>query len=99
MRRKERFLSTRTKKITAMSDLAGVATINSGTTTVSVGAASVKSGSVILCTVQGYANTLTESLRSVAVTSIRTGGFNITMLGSMAPAGTLNVGYFVVSRP
>jgi len=99
MRRKERFLSTRTKKIVGMSDIAGIATINSGTTTVSVGAASVKSGSVVLITPQGYANTLTESGRSVMVGSIRAGGFNIFMAGSIAPAANLPVGYFVISRP
>ena|ERR1051325_7308816 len=99
MRRKERFLSTRTKKITAMSDLAGVTTILSGTTTVSVGAASVKSGSVILVTPQFYSATLTESQRGVMVTSVRAGGFNISMVGSMAPSANMPVGYFVVSRP
>jgi len=99
MRRKERFLSTRTQKMTVMASAAGIATINSGTTTVSVGAASVKSGSVILLTPQGYSATLTESLRNVAVGSIRAGGFNIFMVGSQAPSAAYNVGYFVVSRP
>jgi hypothetical protein len=99
MRRKERFLSTRSGRLVALGGMAGVATINSGTTTVSVGAASARSGSVILVTPQGYSGTLTESARSVQVGSIRAGGFNIFMTGSIAPAANLPVGWVVVSRP
>jgi len=99
MRRKERFLSTRTQRFVAMASAAGIATINSGTTTVSVGAASVKSGSVILLTPQFYSATLTESQRGVMVGSVRNGGFNIFMVGSQAPSANMPIGYFVVSRP
>lgn len=98
MRRKERFLSTRAQKLTGMASMAGVATINSGTTTVSVGAASARSGSIILLTPQFYGNTLTESQRGVTVGSVRTGGFNIFMVGSQAPSAAYPVGYLVVNQ-
>jgi hypothetical protein len=99
MRRKERFLSTRAQRLVGLAGMAGIATVGSGTTTVSVGAASVKSGSVVILTPQGYANTLTESLRSVQVGSVRTGGFAIVMTGSLAPSAAMNVGWLVISRP
>lgn len=99
MRRKERFLSTRSNRLVGLAGMAGVATVGSGTTTVSVGAASCKSGSVILLTPQWYAGTLTESLRNVAVGSVRAGGFNIFMVGSQAPnVGNYQVGWLVVNR-
>jgi len=99
MRRKERFLSTRAGRLVGLAGMAGVATVGSGTTTVSVGAASVKSGSVVILTPQMYASTLTDSVKGVMVSSIRAGGFNISMAGSVAPAANLPVGWVVVSRP
>lgn len=73
----------------------GIATINSGTTVVSVAATGVVSGDSILTSILQYASG--QSSQAIVVTfasSVRTDAFEIRTVGSNAPVGGMPVAWF-----
>lgn len=80
----------------------GIATINSGTTVVSIAAVGVVSGNAILTAIIQYASvqTLPGTIGMIPVTcarSVRTGAFEIVTVGSYAPLGDMPVAWFKIA--
>lgn len=77
--------------------LRGLATMNSGTTVVSVSAPAVRSGDVILTQMYMFA-TAQNSGQSIVtnVQSVRAGAFEIVSAGSLAPAANMNLAWFTL---
>ena len=78
----------------------GIATMNSGTTVVSVSATGVVSGDVILPGIYMYGDARTYNQSrfiGVAVESVRAGAFEIVATGSVAPIANMPVAWFKVA--
>lgn len=103
MRIKERFRKATVADLFGTSAMAGITTMSSGTTVVSVSATGVKSGDIIQATPYMYANTSVASGNGVAfiglqVSSVRAGAFEITAIGSRAPVADMPIAYNIIHR-
>ena len=77
--------------------LRGLATMNSGTTVVSVSAPAVRSGDVILTQMYMFATAQNSGQNIVTnVESVRAGAFEIRAAGSIAPAANMNLAWFTM---
>ena len=82
---------------TGHANIRNIATINSGTSVVSVQATGIVSGNVILTQVYMYGSALNSGQNIVTnVQSVRAGAFEITTGGSIAPAANMPVAWFVM---
>lgn len=100
---KERFARLTTKKMVSTTDWAGIATINSGTTVVSIAAAQAVSGAIIHATPYMFANAYVGSAGNVQqmVTvpiSIGGGAFLIVTAGSLATTAPMPVAWSIVNQ-
>lgn len=99
---KERFARLTTKKFVSTTDWSGVATINSGTTVVSVAAAQAQSGAVIITNAYQYPNATTaDSFHGRWITvpiSVANGSFLIVTAGSLAPTANMPVAWMIVNQ-
>ena len=83
--------------IAGNAQIRGIATINSGTTVVSVAATGVVSGAAILSGIIQYGDVRTFNASrfiTTAVMSVRAGAFEIVTVGSVAPLSDMPVGWF-----
>lgn len=98
---KERFATILTQRLTATSGMAGVATINSGTSVASVAAANAVSGAIILTQAMGFSlatNSANPSAIFTVPASVANGAFIITTIGSVCPPAALNVAWAIIRR-
>ena len=81
--------------IAGNAQIRGIATINSGTTVVSVAATGVVSGAAIMTGIIQYASGVSsQAMVNTYVESVRSGAFEIRCVGSVAPIGNMPVGWF-----
>lgn len=86
--------------LTGAAGYRGIATINSGTSVVSVTATAAVSGAVIQTTIYMY-STVQNSVGLgqtpiLAVQSVRAGAFEIVTVGSNAPTANMPVAWFII---
>ena len=100
---KERFARLTTRKMVSTTDWAGISTIASGTTVVSVAAAQAVSGAIVHLTPYMYSNAYVGSAGNVpqVVTlpiSIGGGAFLIVTAGSFATTAPMPVAWSIVNQ-
>lgn len=97
MRAANTFSDATVNSITGAAGWRGIATMNSGTSVVSVAATAAQSGAVIIAQPLQYtSDTSSQAFKSVAVQSVRAGAFEIVAVSSMAPVANMPIAWAVI---
>jgi len=97
---KERYARLTTKKMVSTLDWAGISTIASGTTVVSIAAAQAVSGAVVFT--QPVQFTLTQNSANFATVtlpmSVGNGSFIIATVGSVSVPAPMNIAWMIINQ-
>lgn len=95
---KERFARLTTRKLVATTDWAGVSTMGSGTTVISITAAQAVSGAIVGIFPLGLTTAQNTGGFDLVATSVALGSFLIVSQGSYAPPAPMQVGWMIINQ-